>query len=215
MATDVRLKEQLPELTERIVETYTSRRQDQPPRPLPAPQHDAVIDIWRISKRSSTPATAAAKGCTSGNVTYHVGDLIDGLHDKLTQQIARALRHEARHAGELRSPERRATTSRRWARPRRFAFWKQLPDLREHAGARRQGRLRRRPGRERLDEIIFCYPGLEAVTIYRLAHVLYELDVPLIPADDDRMGPQPDRHRHSPRRAHRHVSSSSITAPAW
>ena len=26
-----------------------------------------------------------------GNVGYHVGDLIDSLHDRLTQQIARAL----------------------------------------------------------------------------------------------------------------------------
>ena len=28
-------------------------------------------------------------------MTYHVGDLIDGLHDKLTVQIARAMRHDA------------------------------------------------------------------------------------------------------------------------
>jgi len=32
-----------------------------------------------------------------------------------------------------------------------------------------------------LDEIIFCYPGLEAVTIHRLAHLLNRLEVPLIP----------------------------------
>ncbi|HAH46912.1 MAG TPA: serine acetyltransferase, partial [Planctomycetaceae bacterium] len=31
------------------------------------------------------------------------------------------------------------------------------------------------------DEIIFCYPGLEAITIYRIAHELYKLDVPIIP----------------------------------
>ncbi len=30
-------------------------------------------------------------------------------------------------------------------------------------------------------EIIFCYPGLEAVTIYRIAHELLLLGVPLIP----------------------------------
>ena len=32
-----------------------------------------------------------------------------------------------------------------------------------------------------VDEIIFCYPGLFAVTVYRLAHVLYTLGVPLLP----------------------------------
>ncbi|MDR2110789.1 MAG: serine acetyltransferase, partial [Spirochaetaceae bacterium] len=31
------------------------------------------------------------------------------------------------------------------------------------------------------DEIISSYPGIHAITVYRLAHTLYELDVPLIP----------------------------------
>ena len=31
------------------------------------------------------------------------------------------------------------------------------------------------------DEIIFCYPGLFAITVYRLAHELYGLNVPMIP----------------------------------
>jgi serine O-acetyltransferase len=30
-------------------------------------------------------------------------------------------------------------------------------------------------------EVIFCYPGLEAITVYRLAHLLYELNIPFIP----------------------------------
>ena len=37
------------------------------------------------------------------------------------------------------------------------------------------------PAAKSLDEIVFCYPGLAAITVYRLAHVLYELGVPLIP----------------------------------
>ena len=37
------------------------------------------------------------------------------------------------------------------------------------------------PAVRTLDEIIFCYPGLEAVTIHRLAHLLHRLEVPLIP----------------------------------
>jgi serine O-acetyltransferase len=31
------------------------------------------------------------------------------------------------------------------------------------------------------DEIIFCYPGLEAITVYRLANMLVRLGVPFIP----------------------------------
>jgi serine O-acetyltransferase len=29
--------------------------------------------------------------------------------------------------------------------------------------------------------VIFCYPGLEAITVYRMAHLLHSLKVPLIP----------------------------------
>jgi serine O-acetyltransferase len=32
-----------------------------------------------------------------------------------------------------------------------------------------------------IDEIIYCYPGLFAITVYRLAHVLYTLGVPMLP----------------------------------
>ncbi|MEQ8204371.1 MAG: serine acetyltransferase, partial [Smithellaceae bacterium] len=31
------------------------------------------------------------------------------------------------------------------------------------------------------DEIIFSYPGLRAITVYRVAHLLHSLNVPLIP----------------------------------
>jgi serine O-acetyltransferase len=37
------------------------------------------------------------------------------------------------------------------------------------------------PACKSLDEVIFCNPGLEAITVYRLAHLLHELGVPLIP----------------------------------
>jgi serine O-acetyltransferase len=37
------------------------------------------------------------------------------------------------------------------------------------------------PACKSLDEVIFCYPGLEAITVYRLAHVLYQLDIPFVP----------------------------------
>ncbi len=37
------------------------------------------------------------------------------------------------------------------------------------------------PACKSFDEVIFCYPGLEAVTVYRLAHLLHEQGVPLIP----------------------------------
>lgn len=37
------------------------------------------------------------------------------------------------------------------------------------------------PAAANFTEIILCYPGLEAIFVYRIAHVLYEIGVPMIP----------------------------------
>lgn len=37
------------------------------------------------------------------------------------------------------------------------------------------------PACKNFDEVILCYPGLNAVTVYRLAHELHKLDVPFLP----------------------------------
>ena len=37
------------------------------------------------------------------------------------------------------------------------------------------------PAAKSYDEIIFSYPGIYAITVYRVAHVLFELGVPLLP----------------------------------
>ncbi len=37
------------------------------------------------------------------------------------------------------------------------------------------------PACNNLDEVILCYPGLQAVTVYRLAHELHQLNVPFLP----------------------------------
>ena len=67
-------------------------------------------------------------------------------------------------------------------------FLKQLPDLRETLRMDVVAAYEGYPAVKNTDEVTFCYPGLEAVTIYRLAHRLHLLDFPSHPANDDRVG---------------------------
>src|SRR5438874_12315426 len=100
MATDVRLKEALPEITDAIVATYTecSRTSHLGHRPLPS--REAVDDILTDLMDVLYPGYWRRQNLHIGNIEYHVGDLIDRLHDKLIQQIVRALRHEQFCSGE-------------------------------------------------------------------------------------------------------------------
>ena len=179
MATDFRLKEQLPELTERIVDTYAEVGRINHLGHCPLPNYDEIIAATEDLKEILYPGYRRRDGLHLGNVAFHVGDLIDRLHDRLTAQIGRALRHEAGATDDCDPQQQRLRGPRPGqgdAVPRATARAAQAC-WRLDVQAAYDGD----PACKSLDEVIFCYPGLEAITVYRLAHVLHELDVPLIP----------------------------------
>jgi serine O-acetyltransferase len=178
MATDIRLKEALPEITEAVVATYTecSRTSHLGHRPLP--NREAIAEIVCDFMDILYPGYWRRQNLHLGNVEYHVGDLIDGLHDKLTQQIARALRHEHECGGvETGSAE----DLEKEAQQKTVDLLRRLPDIRFVLEQDLEAAFEGDPAAKSYHEIIFCYPGLEAVTVYRIAHQLLLLGVPLIP----------------------------------
>lgn len=180
MASDFRLKEQLPDLTDRIVETYTEVGTINHLGHCPLPRLDVIVAALEDLKDIIYPGYRRREGLHIGNVTYHVGDLIDGLHDKLTTQIARALQHEDRVTLQAEPcPERIDYEAR--GQEITIDFLERIPELRRVLATDVQASYDGDPACKSLDEVIFCYPGLDAITVYRLAHELYKLGVPFIP----------------------------------
>lgn len=180
MATDIRLKDSLPDLTNRIVDTYQEIDTINHLGHCPLPSVDAVIDIAENLKEILYPGYRRRQNLHFGNVTYHVGDLIDALHDRLTQQVTRALRHDYRRRHQLQCGEVQPDFEAA-GQEKTIHFLNCLPALRRTLATDVQAAFDGDPAAANLDEIIFCYPGLEAITVYRLAHELFKLDVPLIP----------------------------------
>jgi serine O-acetyltransferase len=174
MATDIRLKETLPEITEAVVATITECGRTSHLGHRPLPSREVIVEILCDFLDILYPGYWRRQNLHLGNVEYHVGDLIDGLHDKLTQQIARALRHE--YCRQQPHVDFEAV-----AQQKTIELLKRLPDLRQELELDVQAAFEGDPAAKGYHEIIFCYPGLEAVTVYRIAHELLLLGVPLIP----------------------------------
>lgn len=183
MSTDTRIKEQLPELTRRIVETYAESPAIHHLGHCPLPNYEQVISSCEDLKEILYPGYRRRENLHTGNVTYHVGDLIDGLHDKLTVQIGRALRHgyACRDVPESTVADAGETDFEALGQAKAVEFLECLPEVRRTLAGDVQAAYDGDPAVRTLDEVIFCYPGLEAVTIYRLAHIMHRLEVPLIP----------------------------------
>jgi serine O-acetyltransferase len=180
MATDIRLKERLPELTDRIVKTYSEVGRTHHLGHCPLPNYEEIIAATDDIREILYPGYRRRDNLHLGNVTYHVGDLVDRLHDRLTRQIARALCHEAGSNNTICTPEKRMDFEG-LGQSKTVALLERLPELRRTLALDVQAAYDGDPACKSIDEVIFCYPGLEAVTVYRVAHALHELGVPLIP----------------------------------
>ena len=112
-----------------------------------------------------------------------MGDLIDRLHDRLTTQIARALLHADRvesKATRVNPCDDRVDYEAKGQRIA-IAFLERIPALRAMLSKDVDAAYDGDPSVTNRDEIIFCFPGLEAVMIYRIAHELVHFGVPFIP----------------------------------
>ncbi|WP_152050185.1 serine O-acetyltransferase EpsC [Tautonia marina] len=175
MATDPLLKDRLPSLINAIVGTYERcgviNHLGHPSLPSYREITEILIDLREILY----PGFGRRQNLSMKNVPYHVGDLVDGLYDRLSDQIFRALR---RHDCEGKEDDTVCMTR---AHRITLIFFESIPELRDILADDVEAAYDGDPAAKAYDEIIFCYPGVAAITIYRIAHMLHRLGVPLIP----------------------------------
>ena len=175
MATDIRLKEGLPEVTEALVATYAECKYINHLGHKPLPSREAIVDVLTDLMDILYPGFWRRQNLHIGNVEYHVGDVIDGLHDKMTMQIARVLRHDCDQPDP-------GVDLERMAQQKTIDFLRQLPELRGSLEKDVEAAYAGDPGRPRVaTRSSFAIQAWEAVTFYRIAHELLLLGVPLIP----------------------------------
>jgi len=175
MATDLTIKEtDLQAVTEQLVLSYSECGLLHHLGHEPLPSRDAVTGILSDLFEVMYPGYGRRQTLHLGNIGYYVGHLLDGLHNKLSEQIVRALRHE-RCRGDV------DFDCEGEARHKVMELLTQLPAVRVLLEKDVEAAFRGDPAAKSHHEIIFCYPGLEAVGVYRIAHELHKLGVPFIP----------------------------------
>ncbi len=181
MASEMRRKNELPGITESIVETYQSVGTINHLDHSPLPRYEEVIIALEDMREILFPGYRRREGLHLGNVGYYIGDLIDSLHDRLIIQISRAMAHESRVRGEQNDESDPAAVHEARAQDITLELLSSIPDMRRLLATDVQAAYDGDPACQNLDEVIFCYPGLEAITVYRIAHELNKLGVPFIP----------------------------------
>lgn len=102
--------------------------------------------------------------------------LIEDVIFTLSKQIMRVLPYNKEQFGDLNDEQLQEEAFRLT-----FAFLEKLPMIRSYIDTDVEALFEGDPAAISRDEIIFCYPGLYAIFVSRIAHELYLLGVPLIP----------------------------------
>jgi serine O-acetyltransferase len=97
------------------------------------------------------------------------------LYELLSAQISRSIRHECRRMDDLCVK----CVHKGWEEA--LFFMEKMPELRRLLARDVRAHYEGDPASKSLDEIVFCYPGLYAIFVYRVAHELFERGIPLMP----------------------------------
>lgn len=135
---------------------------------------DIIIDILEEIRSVVFPGYFEMKNLNSGSIEYHVGELLEDIHYRLTKQVTRALYHQSQEQPSADEVKEKADEIVQ-------KFLKRIPALREILATDVQAAYDGDPAAFNTDEVIFSYPGVFAITVNRIAHELHILGVPLIP----------------------------------
>jgi len=177
MPEHFRIADKLPGLVERIVASYFAHERIHHIDRRFLPSKRQIIEIIELLLELVYPGYYGRQDLTRHNVTYHVGELLPRIGKKLFWQIRQCLCYEQETAGG--SCEQSACDQR--AVELTLSFLEKIPQLREMIAGDVQAAYDGDPAATNTDEIILAYPGVLAVTVYRFAHELYEMRVPLMP----------------------------------
>lgn len=141
----------------------------------PIPHREAIIDILSHLRLILYPGYFIRTRLDSTNLEYYLGQQVIALYEILSEQIILAIRHDCIRQN------RPCVHCEPLGHQLTVEFLRELPQLRTMLALDIRAAFDGDPAAKGYDEIIFSYPGLWAITVYRIAHKLYHQNIPLIP----------------------------------
>ena len=165
------IEERIESVVDMILEDYHNGRDIDKVDFQRHPDKDVVIDIIGKLRRIVFPGYSRDKNYRIYNVKHNLSMLIEDVIFNLSRQIALVLQSGGM---DVKTAEERG-------RNLCLEFLQTIPRVRSVVQTDLQAAYDGDPAATGYEEIIFSYPGLFAITVYRLAHELHVLGVPMIP----------------------------------
>ena len=147
------------------------------------PKRSEIIEIIEEIRRLIFPGFFGSENTSIVPLDIFAGNELSIIYEKLYKQIKIALLFSLRDKKDRNKDELKGDSKSidEISEELTLEFIKKLPKVQELILKDVEAELQGDPAASSLEEIIFSYPGIYAISIYRVAHVLYELKIPFIP----------------------------------
>jgi serine O-acetyltransferase len=140
------------------------------------PSREAIVEILESVLDLMYPGYFGRRDLNRENLEAHIGESVAALAPKIEQEMEHCLcygreRESSRGGMGDCAPRARDLTQ---------VFLGRLPEIRRLLLRDVQAAFDGDPAASNLDEVVLAYPGLLAVSVYRIAHALYDLGVPMM-----------------------------------
>ena len=141
------------------------------------PSINNLQEIVQLCRSVLFPGYFDDAALDSDTLLYHIGLSIDRLKLLLTEQLKAGFCFEREHSTD----KNLCSDMEQNVVQKVNAFIAQLSEIRRKLYTDVIAAYNGDPAAKSIGEVIFCYPGIRAISNYRIAHALLKLDVPLIP----------------------------------
>jgi serine O-acetyltransferase len=139
------------------------------------PSAEKIVEVIQRVRRLLFPGYFDGQVLDANGLEYAVGTEVMQLFENLSQLISLSIRHDCQRYQMV------CTLCQERGQEEALTFLQALPDIREILTTDLQAAYDGDPAAKTIDEVVISYPGVLAVTIHRIAHQLWQQQVPLLP----------------------------------
>ena len=142
----------------------------------PMPSNKNISRIIELVREILFPGYFGSTTLREGTIQHYMGVYVDELYSLLNGEILAGMCFECEDQSN-----NKVEKHAKKAEEHTVEFIEYLPELRSLLVDDVEATFLNDPAAHNFGEVIFSYPGIRAITNYRLAHKLLQLQVPLIP----------------------------------
>lgn len=169
------LRERLSDVTESIITSCADPECFTHVDYEPIPSVESVVEIINRLREIIFPGYFNSTRLNPDNLKYNMGQSVSEVYGLLGEQIANAIRHDCYRY------QKECSDCREQGQRTAIALLESLPDIRRILAKDVKATFVGDPSARSHDEIIFSFPGIKAIMIYRIAHLLHEMKIPILP----------------------------------